>query len=200
MNLIFDLGGVVFKWDFAEIIDKELNDPEKRNLIIKHMFKHHDWTEFDRGTLSIEKMIQNGSERCGIDIGDVRKVMTQIPHHLEPFDGILDLINDLKNTNSHKLFVLSNMPKEFTKYLEEKFNFWEKFEGIVFSGRINLIKPELEIYNYIIDKYSLNAHETIFIDDREENLFPANQLGIRTIKFSNTSQCRNELLNYGVSL
>lgn len=200
MNIIFDLGGVVFKWDFAQIIDHELNDINKRNLIIEHMFKHPDWAEFDKGTLTIEDMIHKGAERTGVEINDIRKVMTQIPYHLEIFDGIMDLIAELKKADRHRLFVLSNMPVEFTDYLEKRFIFWNDFEGVLFSGRINMIKPELEIYKFLIEKYSINPHEAVFIDDKEENLYPASQLGIRTIKFNNTSQCRNELINHGVSL
>lgn len=200
MNIIFDLGGVVFKWDFAQIIDDELNDINKRELIIEHMFRHPDWAEFDRGTLTIDDMIEKGAERTGVEINNVRKVMTQIPYHLETFDGIMDLIGELKTADNHRLFILSNMPAEFTDYLEKKFSFWSDFEGVVFSGRINMIKPELEIYNFLIDKYSIDPQESVFIDDKEENLHPANQLGIKTIKFNNTLQCRNELLNHGVSL
>lgn len=41
-----------------------------------------------------------------------------------------------------------------------------------------MIKPYEGIYKYLIDKYNINPEETLFIDDREDNMKTANSLGI----------------------
>lgn len=198
MNIIFDLGGVVFHWDFANIIDNVLNNADKRNLIIGKIFHHNDWVEFDRGTISLEDVIERGAERTKLEIDEIEQALKNIPYSLAVNNKTIDIIQKLKNTGKHKLFVLSNMPMEFTKFILEKFSFWDLFDGIVFSCRIKMVKPELEIYNYLISNYSINPKDSVFIDDREENLIPAASLGLKTIKFISATKCEDKLKDYGV--
>lgn len=198
MNIIFDLGGVVFPWDFASIIDDVLNNVEKRNIIIEKIFHHSDWVEFDRGTFSLEYVIGRGAERTKIKSDEIKLALNNIPNSLSVDHKTLDIIQKLKNTGKHKLFVLSNMPTEFTNFILENFSFWNLFDGIVFSSRIKMVKPDLEIYNYLINNYSINPKESIFIDDRNENLIPAANLGMKTIEFINATECENKLKDYGI--
>ena len=198
MNIIFDLGGVVFPWDFARIIDDVLNNVEKRNLIIEKLFHHKDWVEFDRGTISLEDVIERGAKRTKINSDEIELALNNIPNSLSVDNKTIEIIQKLKNTGKHKLFVLSNMPTEFTNFILEKFSFWNLFDGVVFSSRIKMVKPDLEIYNYLISKYSINPNDMIFIDDRKENLIPAASLGIKTIEFTSASMCAEKLKDYGV--
>jgi len=198
MNIVFDLGRVVFKWEFENNIDGYLNDSKKRKIFINEIFHHNDWVELDRGTLNLEDSIERGTIRTGLPKEDVSKVMKMIPQSLIPDIDTLDLINRIKSNNSHKLYVLSNMHTACIDYIEKKFSFWDLFDGIVFSGNIKMVKPEMEIYNYLLNKYNLNSADTVFIDDREENLVPAEKLGMKTIKFLNPQQCEKELIAIGV--
>ena len=52
-----------------------------------------------------------------------------------------------------KYDIFKNIPvlKNFEKYKE----LFEKFDGLVFSGPIGLIKPKSEIFDYLIQKYHL---------------------------------------------
>lgn len=198
MNIIFDLGGVVFPWDFASIIDDVLNNVEKRNIIIEKIFHHSDWVEFDRGTFSLEYVIERGAERTKIKSDEIKLALNNIANSLSVDHKTLDIIQKLKNTGKHKLFVLSNMPTEFTNFILKNFSFWNLFDGIVFSSRIKMVKPDLEIYNYLINNYSINPKESIFIDDRNENLIPVANLGMKTIEFINATECENKLKDYGI--
>ena len=46
------------------------------------------------------------------------------------------------------------------------------------SCRVHLIKPEPEIYRYLIKQYGLKKTQTIFIDDLAANLEPAERIGM----------------------
>ena len=111
-------------------------------------------------------------------------------------DGSVDLAHSVKR-NGNKIFVLSNMHKASIEYLERKYSFWDIFDGIVISCRIHLVKPEPEIFKYILNKYGLEAEETVFIDDTDVHLESASGLGIKPVKFINTRQCERELKKLG---
>ncbi|MBT8082631.1 MAG: HAD-IA family hydrolase [Gammaproteobacteria bacterium] len=58
------------------------------------------------------------------------------------------------------------------------------------------MKPEPQIYEYLLDAYQLEPTDTIFIDDLPENLDAAASLGIRTIRFVDAAQCERALFDH----
>ena len=52
------------------------------------------------------------------------------------------------------------------------------FDKFYLSHEIQLSKPNLDIYKYVINENSLNAKECLFIDDTKENTDAASLLGI----------------------
>ena len=65
------------------------------------------------------------------------------------------------------------------------------------SCRLHLIKPESEIYEYLLRQYDLKAEETVFIDDMQANVDAAASLGIHPIRFENADQCADRLKDLG---
>ena len=53
----------------------------------------------------------------------------------------------------------------------------------VISCEEQVVKPEPEIYRRLLDRYSLDPAETLFIDDRPVNLEAARTFGISTFLF-----------------
>lgn len=51
-------------------------------------------------------------------------------------------------------------------------------------------KPNIEIYQNLINKYQINVKETIFIDDTNKNIISANKLGFQTILFNDIGQLK----------
>jgi putative hydrolase of the HAD superfamily len=80
-------------------------------------------------------------------------------------------------------------------YLEQRHTFWDVFDGIVISSRIKMVKPEIQIYEHLLNRYQLQPVDTVFIDDLQENLAAASSIGIQTIKFIDPDQCRHALRN-----
>jgi 2-haloacid dehalogenase len=67
----------------------------------------------------------------------------------------------------------------------QKFNFLHWFNGRLVSGEEMSPRPFMEIYKTVISRYSLDASKAVFVDDKERNLNPAKELGIKTILFTN---------------
>jgi len=54
---------------------------------------------------------------------------------------------------------------------------------VVVSAYEGCVKPEAKIYQILLDRYHLNADETIFIDDSPINCEACDNLGIKSIVF-----------------
>lgn len=67
------------------------------------------------------------------------------------------------------------------------------FEGIVVSGEEKMVKPNPEIYQLLLNRYDLQASESIFIDDRQVNVDGANRVGIHGILFTGSLDLRQQL-------
>ncbi len=193
LNIVFDLGGVVFNWQPDKLIQRVFADPQTQSLVKAEILGHVDWLELDRGTLSFQDAVDRGTRRTGLPKEEIERLLNEVPQSLTPIHETIDLIRTLSDSD-HRLFVLSNMHFASIAYLEREHDIWELFDGTVISCRIQKIKPEIGIYEYLLNQYQLDASETVFIDDMSENLAAARSIGIRTIRFLDSSQCRRDLL------
>lgn len=195
MNIVFDLGGVVFNWQPEVIMESVFSGRNTRDIVRKEIFEHSDWLELDKGTISLDSAIDRGAARTGLPATDIARLLNAVPGFLTPIDQTMELICRLGNS-ANKLFVLSNMQLASIAHLEEQHDIWGLFDGVVISSRIKMVKPDIEIYQYLLDRYQLNPADTVFIDDLPKNLEAASSLGIRTIQFFDAPQCEQALSEY----
>ena len=74
------------------------------------------------------------------------------------------------------------MSKDYIEFLRQM-SVFQHFEGEIISCEVHLIKPEKEIYQLLLDTYNLEPEQTMFIDDRVENVEAAATLGIIPFHF-----------------
>ena len=124
-----------------------------------------------------------------------KKFYQEVTKFLEP-EKLIDLlhiskeaiktIQELQNKN-YEIYILSNWDKESFSLLLTKFaDFFTtiKPENIVVSGFIGLIKPDVEFFDYVKNKYKLTTQDlenSWFIDDRPENIAGAKKSGFNVI-------------------
>jgi putative hydrolase of the HAD superfamily len=192
LNLVFDLGGVVVRWDPDAIVAGIFKDEATRSRVREGVFAHPDWLELDRGTLGREEAIARAAKRTGVAPGEIKRLLHAVPPSLVLFPDTVDLLYRLKR-KGHPLYCLSNMHFASIEYLEQTHTFWDVFQGRVISCRLQLCKPEAGIYEHLLQTYALEPGKTLFIDDVQKNLDAAAKLGIRTLRFENAAQCEREL-------
>ena len=199
MNLIFDLGGVVVRWDPAAIIASVFDDDDLQARVREGVFAHPDWLELDRGTLDREDAVRRAAERLGMAETEIRRLLLAVPPSLVPIPETVDLLYRLK-AQGYPLYCLSNMHVASIEHLEREHEFFEVFTGKVISCRLKLCKPEPAIYQQALELNNLKPDETVFIDDVEVNVAAAGKIGMRTIQFRDARQCERELRALGVRL
>lgn len=196
MNVVFDLGGVVFTWQPEHIIKSLFNDNETREKVRTDIFSHPDWLALDRGSLEVKEAIERGAIRTQLSREVIARLMQNFPAFVVPIEDTVELIHSVKS-KGNKAFVLSNMHFATIEHLEREYPIWDLFDGTVISCRINMVKPEAAIFEYLLDKFDLIPNETIFIDDMEANVMAAAKQGINPIKFEDAGQCEIALKKIG---
>ena len=195
MAVIFDLGRVVVRWDPVAIVSG-VRGPEGATAIAEQLFNHPDWLEVDRGTLSLHTMARQAQARTGLSAADNLAILQAVPASLLPDPAMVALIEELHGAG-HALYALSNMGHASIDWLERQ-DFWRFFSGKVVSARVRMMKPEPDIYRYLLVSFDLQAEECLFIDDSPANVAAAEALGLRGLVFTDAPRCRQHLVEQGL--
>ena len=195
MAIIFDLGRVVVSWDPVGIVSA-VRGPEGAAALAERLFNHPDWLEVDRGTLSLHTMARRAEERTGLSAADNLAILQAVPASLLPDPAMVALIEELHGAG-HALYALSNMGHASIDWLERQ-DFWRFFSGKVVSARVRMMKPEPDIYRYLLVSFDLQAEECLFIDDSPANVAAAEALGLRGLVFTDAPRCRQHLVEQGL--
>jgi putative hydrolase of the HAD superfamily len=191
-SLIFDLGGVVIEWSPDRILEGYYADPALRASLKPELFGHPDWLELDRGTLSEAELLQRVADRTGRPLAELAGLFEAVRASLHAKPDTVALLERLA-ARGVPLYCLSNMSSDTFLHLKGRHSFWGVFRGIVISGDIRMMKPEREIFEFLLQRYGLPAGQTIFVDDNAPNVEAARALGIQTVWFKDARQCALEL-------
>lgn len=172
-NIVFDLGGVVF-WRNPKKCTQEFLD---FFAFVRETPMPHFWNEYDRGTLSLDEVMEHLMARSGFSREKCVNFVQRAIDMQEPIRPTEELIKALKADGRYRLFVLSNMSHEFIDFLR-RVPVYRHFDGEVVSCEEGICKPEPEIYRLLLERYALDPAETLFIDDRPENVEAAEREGI----------------------
>ena len=80
----------------------------------------------------------------------------------------------------------------------KKYNFDDIFDVLIFSHNYGMIKPNPKYFLLALDKLSVKPEQSLFIDDRVENIRCSQEIGIHSILFKNVDQLIEELRQRGI--
>jgi putative hydrolase of the HAD superfamily len=92
-----------------------------------------------------------------------------------------------------RMATLNNECAELNVYRIEHFGLADIFPTFFTSCWLGTRKPTHEIYQRVLGMTQADPARTLFIDDRVQNLRPAEALGMRTMLFRNAEALRKEL-------
>lgn len=202
MNVVFDFGGVLFRWHpptlLARLLPHRVPDEAAARRWVADFFQGYegDWGDFDRGTVEPGPLAARIAARTGLAVEEARRVIDGVPAELTPMAESVALLHAL-HAAGRPLYFLSNMPEPYARHLEATHDFLRLFRGGVFSARARLCKPEPAIFDHCARVHGLAPHTTLFIDDVEHNVAAARAAGWRAIRFVDAAQCARELREAG---
>lgn len=178
-NIIFDFGNVLMTFNAREIVSKFTSNKEEQDFLVDNVVNSPEWGGLgliDTGYLSREEIINLINDRSNNKYKDlVIDFMNNFHKYRHVQQEVVEIIKGLKK-QGYKIYLLSNT-NEYS-YEEVIKDIEYLFDGEALSYQLHMIKPYEGIYKYLIDKYDINPEETLFIDDREDNMKTANSLGI----------------------
>ena len=97
-----------------------------------------------------------------------------------------------------KTAILSNMGDSVLESIEREINWIHRFDVLVWSFQLGIAKPDPAIYRHTLDELGSRPEETLFIDDKRENVEAARALGIQAIQYSTVERLRADLIATGL--
>ncbi len=158
------------------------------------------WNEIDRGGISDDEMLAAFIKNAPELEEEMKDLMyNRFSGYLKKFD-YTDAWIDAAVSAGYRTYILSNFSRKAFEVSAKELDYVSKVDGAVISYRIGMIKPEPEIYRYLIDTYDVIPEEAVFIDDNEDNIEAAKQFGFNTVLFCDKASADEELSRMGVVL
>ncbi len=198
-NIVFDIGNVLMEFNPIEYLKGLGYSKEEAKDLIECIFSSEEWILLDRGSLEEEKAIEIFCSRAPKLQEEIKRVMNSWVDMLLPMEETIELLKELKN-NGYNIYLLSNYHRKAFKITKDRNQFFDLVDGYVISYERHFIKPQREIYIELLDKYSLKAQETVFIDDVEANILGAEEVGIKGILFENMVELIRNLKELNIKI
>lgn len=199
-NIIFDMGGVLVRYDPARFLDLLGVEPEDKALLMREVFNTVAWFRMDHGTIEEEDaaaaMKANLPPRLH---GAVDRLIEWWELELEPVEGMEALLGELKKLG-FGLYLLSNATVRQPEYFN-RLSLSRRFDGRFVSAFHKLLKPQYEIYHAMLAEFGLRAEECFFVDDSVANVESAYCVGIAGAVFDgDVPRLRRALRDAGVAV
>ena len=177
-TLIFDFGDVFINLDKEGALKNALD-----------LFKLDEFPEeliavnclYEQGLISTEEFLEfylsNFPHLSAETICDAWNcILKDFPKHR------LTFLKALSEKKDYKLILLSNTNTLHINWIKEHISFYEEFKScfdqFYLSHEIYLRKPDIAIFDFVIQTNNLKPEECLFIDDTKENTNAAFKLGI----------------------
>jgi putative hydrolase of the HAD superfamily len=118
----------------------------------------------------------------------------------QPFPEALQFLGQLASARKYIMAALNNESKEINEYRILQFKLRNYFEAFFSSCYLGVRKPDIKIYQRVMEITQRRPSACVMIDDRELNLECARELGLQTIQVKDLAQLKADLAKLGVKL
>ena len=195
MKFLFDLGGVFFDWDPNHFYKNVFENIEEREFFLAEVCNDNWNFQQDAGRSIAEAELELIPKFPHYE----KEIKMYYKNHRKMLRGTFDLsikvLEKLKKQN-YECFVLSNWSAETFAGMTDDYPFLKLFDGLLISGEDKLIKPDHAIYQLARDRFNLNPEETVFIDDKRENIEAAKGLDFKTIHLTDPNIIKTEIKKF----
>jgi putative hydrolase of the HAD superfamily len=141
--------------------------------------------EYDRGALDGLRFWRAVAAELGRSVSDdelAALLDADVLLWTQPNQAMIDWAAALQRAGV-RTGVLSNIGDAMEEGVMRRCNWMAAFDHHTFSHRLGLIKPDAAIYRHAVEGLQVPAAQTLFIDDREENVEAARAAGLHAVQY-----------------
>lgn len=183
-------------WDFGGVIVRTQN-PTPREELAKELgisrkeleylvFSSESGEKAQRGEISYETHWENLQKLFNLSRDEILQLQEKFWASDSVDQQLVEYIRQLQKSTSTGL--ISNAFSDLHFHLNETLQIADLFNVLIISAEVGIVKPNPEIYYYALNQLNVHPSESIFIDDKLDNILAANQIGMHGIVFRNTEQ------------
>lgn len=193
-NVIFDLGNVLISFHPEKFTEENVEEKYRKDFY-NLVFGGKQWQDLDRGTLEYEDAVEYFSSQLPQCKDAIKKLFDRkIIDCLSPIEENVEIMKSLKG--KYNLYILSNFHYPAFENIYNNWEFFKTFDGKIVSGFHKLLKPEKEIYELLLNTYSLKPEECLFIDDVKVNIEGAERCGINAVQLTSPELLKDVVKKY----
>jgi putative hydrolase of the HAD superfamily len=190
---LFDLGNTVIKLAYERVLAAICDDASMtRDELVELLEEPGAYRDMERGAVSFYEFYEFLCDHAGYrgSIRDFHRLWSDF------FDGTMPGIEDLLDRirERYRVAFLSNSNEIHAELIPTQFaELFHKDDPFVFSHRLNVAKPDPDIFRLALQSIGATAQNTIFVDDLLENVLAARAIGMRAFQFIDARTLTNEL-------
>lgn len=194
MNIVFDFGNVLVRWEPERMFAGLFEGDEARYWYFWRHVCGPEWrNRIDAGE-EISSCIALQQQQFPEYAEALARYDTRWKDSLTgEMPGMRDIVQALIDLNEHPVYGLTNWSMETFPQARKMFPILQLIDNYVVSGDVHLVKPDPRIFQLLLNRYDLRPDETIFIDDNPDNVAAACQLGMHGIHFTTADNLKQVL-------
>ena len=198
-NIIFDLGGVLLGLDYNRTVDefkKHIKDFDADVFLGKEA-QLSFFSDYEVGRVTTPDFRKKFCEHYRLDLSEAEFNRCWNAMIIDfPIERVL-LLNRLRRSGK-KIFLLSNINELhefavdtcFTNLRISK-NIFDLFDKVYYSHRVGLRKPNIDIFEHVVQDSEIEKGDTVFIDDSLHHILSARKFGLEAIHLANGTALEN---------
>jgi putative hydrolase of the HAD superfamily len=183
-----------FMLDYGGVMVRHQSDGDQTKLaqitgVEKELFTELYWSErpdYDKDVISGTEYWQKIAQCAGTTLTEqvIQELIDLDNCSWMQFDSVMwEWVEQLRAAGK-RVGLISNMPRDLGEALKARTQKLSNFDQLTLSYEIHAVKPEPAVYEHCLDGLDTAPEQTLFLDDRIENVQGAELLGIRAIQFT----------------
>jgi len=185
IKIIFiDLFGVLIGADNTQILNYVQSCSSNEKTSVYHVLFGEKCMELERSEINFNQYfqyVQYALDCSSINYNQFRTLWKEMKAGVLPMVSFVDELRAKK----YKLFILTNTTERHVARLKERYDFFNKFNGVITSDLAGHVKPNVELFSFAANYCQAQPSECAFIDDSYINVQVAKEQGMAVHQYSN---------------
>lgn len=178
INVVFDFGQVLVHYEPSYMVSRYTTDPEDAALLEEVVFDRFYWDRLDAGTISDTETVEAFRTRLPERLWALsERIYYEWIYNIPEMEGMREVILHIKQKYNASVYLLSNISRYFVAHSHE-IPILSLVDKCIFSSTCGMVKPNPNIFKHLCSECELLPSQTVFVDDRPENVEGARSIGM----------------------